>query len=598
MLSDELGFSADELLTILNHNITQTEPGLSNVPISNWMSLLPYQLRSFHRSASTPLTVQTDDTSEENQADDGNDVQLGSEKESSKLNSLPIAFIPTIVPLPKSLTWIKLRDNYRVDDQTVLRYIPYFGDDDTTGLDLSAYELVPWELEGDIGGEVIETTISTIMNRYQHLFESEEDVLLVKEIKSKDAGGKEEEIPSSLESLLMKLFSLSVTQLRQAKKHGDMYSDLLKNQISIPREVEQKLVARQGSSAFLPLFLRATKESLTHHLDDIALDQYGYRNKSDYKSVAENYLDMFCRRCYKYDCRTHGIEQPKQRFHEDPPEILAFNENGIIIPESSLNRRNKRKKAQVSASVSGEISVQEEFDDSEKCDEAKDTLSSEYYQASDGTLISYGRYHIATQDGIMTSPTKKRKSVSEKSHRVTLSESIVASRLRDMIFSSYPAVLQEYQQQSSKLPLSVTSKIAFLLGTCTPQEVDEICSGYGSTQSGGKKSHKQNSDDPNQKKKTQTKSVKDSRGTEILSNEENEKVAGPLFNLGTALTNIRKDGFSLVHQPCDHEGPCVLGICPCVDSTGYCETDCACSTSCKNRFQGCKCTPGHCRTLL
>ena len=38
------------------------------------------------------------------------------------------------VPLPKALAWTGLRTNRYARDDPVLRYVPYFGDDDTTGV--------------------------------------------------------------------------------------------------------------------------------------------------------------------------------------------------------------------------------------------------------------------------------------------------------------------------------------------------------------------------------------------------------------------------------------------------------------------------------
>lgn len=623
-LVDLLGVVATDLITVLHHNLAPTEGDSPSVALGNWMTLLPYQLRSYHRVNTSPNSIQIpDDVSEENRVDDvtlSNQQPAGLEnKECYRAVSLPIAYIPSIIPLPKSLTWIKLRDNYRVDDQTVLRYIPYFGDDDTIGFDMSAYEYVPWELEGDIGGEVIETTISTIMSKYQDVFMNEENGIQTEEI---GRGKGSNTPPSPLETTLTKLFSLSVTQLRQAKKHGDMYSDLISgtNQIQIPPRLEQKLIARYGSPTLVPLFLRSAKENFTHQLNDIVLNKHGYRNKPDYKSVAENYLDMFCRRCYKYDCRTHGIEQPKQRQHEDPPDILVVNENGAIVTETQFNRRNKRKKTGGDAASSTLVGKSiEETEDQEKVEEVKDvpqSASSDFYQASDGSQIPYGIYQRVTPN-IPTNSKKRKTAISDSSpnQRVTAPECAVAARLREMILFSNPTLMEEIQQKQKSsssslqdLPLSVTSKIAFLLGTCQPCDVSEICArGEAAIPPAMKKvNHPKESI---VKKRSQNKESKElgilSTNPEISESlreddpkAETEKIVGPLFNLGTALTNIRKDGFSLVHQPCDHEGPCVLGICECVDSTGYCETDCACSSSCKNRFQGCKCAPGQCRTLL
>jgi hypothetical protein len=44
------------------------------------------------------------------------------------------------VPLPKALAWTGLRTNRYARDDPVLRYVPYFGDDDTTGVDVAAYD--------------------------------------------------------------------------------------------------------------------------------------------------------------------------------------------------------------------------------------------------------------------------------------------------------------------------------------------------------------------------------------------------------------------------------------------------------------------------
>jgi hypothetical protein len=613
-LVDELGLETSDLKTVLHHNISQSEPDSPPVSIWNWMILLPYQLRAFHRMGLSPASIQSpDDTSEDNRADDASAPLNGIEtKETYRANTLPIIFLPTIIPIPKSLTWIKLRDNFRVDDQTVLRYIPYFGDDDF-GFDMSAYEFVPWELEGDIGGEVIETTISTIMRKYELSFEQEANQILIDlEINGDEQNRRQQ--GSSLETTLMKLFSLSLAQLRQAKKHGDMYFDLILsgNKIEIPPQLEKRLIHRFGTRSLLPLLLRTAQDSQSHQLKELVLDSYGYRNKSDYKSVAENYVDMFCRRCYKYDCRTHGIEQPKQRFHEDPLDILVVNENGAIITETLYKKRIKRKKNQLlnesaieSAGVVNDNKGSDENEEQERGEEAKEMESDlnnlDYYLASDGTRIPYGLYQKSGSDVQTSSISKKRK----VSTQPPTPECAVASRLRDMILLSDPSYLEQIQQKSSQteLPLAMTSKIAFLLGTCKPQDVSEMCFGeVGSTNAATVTSK-----ELKKKKRLQPKDTKpvnnSNPSAELLrtgpGKEENERIpTGPLFNLGAALTNIRKDGFSLVHQPCDHEGPCVLGICECVDSTGYCETDCACSSACKNRFQGCKCAPGQCRTLL
>lgn len=154
-------------------------------------------------------------------AHDGSSVKAsdsitnGSNDKASHWNKvLPTVLIPLVVPIPRSLTWCRLTENYWADEDPVLRYVPYFGDDDLTGFDTSYYEYVPGELEGEIGGEVLETAITVLTD----LFSTAGGAL--------DAEGaeKEEKIPSdddieplptALESCLMVAFGLSVTQVRQ-----------------------------------------------------------------------------------------------------------------------------------------------------------------------------------------------------------------------------------------------------------------------------------------------------------------------------------------------------------------------------------------------
>ena len=41
--------------------------------------------------------------------------------------------------------FISVTSNFRAEDEPVLRYVPYFGEDDETSIDISYYEAVPGE---------------------------------------------------------------------------------------------------------------------------------------------------------------------------------------------------------------------------------------------------------------------------------------------------------------------------------------------------------------------------------------------------------------------------------------------------------------------
>ncbi|KAG7401309.1 Histone-lysine N-methyltransferase ezh1 [Phytophthora boehmeriae] len=50
------------------------------------------------------------------------------------------------------------------------------------------------------------------------------------------------------------------------------------------------------------------------------------------------------------------------------------------------------------------------------------------------------------------------------------------------------------------------------------------------------------------------------------------------------------------YKPCMHEGMCDSTGCSCMKRDHMCEKACACSRDCPNRFEGCTCAPGSCRT--
>ena len=78
----------------------------------------------------------------------------------------PVIFLPVFLPSPRTVTWIRLPQNYWAEDQSELKYVPYFGDDDTTGCDISDYKV---QHTKPPCGEVLEVAA------YQLLFKFELD---------------------------------------------------------------------------------------------------------------------------------------------------------------------------------------------------------------------------------------------------------------------------------------------------------------------------------------------------------------------------------------------------------------------------------------
>lgn len=79
----------------------------------------------------------------------------------------PVLILPLIVPPLKTLAWIKLTHNFWAEDQSKLKYRPYLGDDDTTGFDMSDFELRPGEMAAALGGEVLEVLTRLMLDKFE-----------------------------------------------------------------------------------------------------------------------------------------------------------------------------------------------------------------------------------------------------------------------------------------------------------------------------------------------------------------------------------------------------------------------------------------------
>lgn len=188
------------------------------------------------------------------------------------------------VPLPKSVAWTTIARNYHVDDEPVLRYVPYFGDDDVTGVDVSAYEGLPAE------------------GKPHRLSEEDE------------------------------LTALFCSQISGDDQASALATALTANGSSLSNTEALQDLARS--------FLADGKG--TGQLEPTKLDAYGLRQRpAAYADLSESYRDLFCRRCYVYDCAEHGARQPLPRARRDPSarvEHLLFDDYmSLNVLEQSAN---------------------------------------------------------------------------------------------------------------------------------------------------------------------------------------------------------------------------------------------------------------------
>ncbi len=109
---------------------------------------------------------------------------------------VPTCVIPLTVAVPKSCIWANIPVNTKTEDDAVLRSLPYFGDEDLTGVDVSNFDKVPDELEPELCGEAEELTVLHMVSKY----------------KSRSSGLIRPEVYSALSSVL----GLSLSEIAKA----------------------------------------------------------------------------------------------------------------------------------------------------------------------------------------------------------------------------------------------------------------------------------------------------------------------------------------------------------------------------------------------
>ena len=362
----------------------------------------------------------------------------------------------------------------------------------------------------------------------------------------------------------------------------------------------EKLENSVGSAYLVPLLAPAVIAAFPPEVEEQYHANTGLRKSTIYSDVAANFVDLFCRRCYKYDCKTHAIKQPTPNERKDPQPPPP----GVVCPEVSSKRPLLR------ASV-------EEATPAKRGRVGRglvDKLS--FYSEVVGQELPFNMYDaqgVSTKRAVMSVRSGKTGGASQTkapaillrrpSLTSTPAECAIALKLHNILMSSRHIVSME--ETSDMIPTASSLKtleesidvaVAALLGTCLPVHVSEMYTlaqkeigdaedsvGVGSPSRPGQV--RLNRQDPSNSKGSKKKAAESGPSTIGINKQALHKIRS------TAASSMRE-----AHQPCNHKGPCVYGVCRCFEN-GYCEVTCACwGSGCDLQFQGCKCKIGQCRT--
>jgi hypothetical protein len=355
---------------------------------------------------------------------------------------------------------------------------------------------------------------------------------------------------------------------------------------------ELPLANMHGGKQFLPLTAPAVISCFPPHVEDLYHADTGLRKSPLYSIVSSNFTDLFCRRCYKYDCKTHAINQPLPNQRRDPQALTTAATNDTLKRLLSMpgDQDGSNKKSRVLEST-----------------QSADVPS--FYSEAVDALIPFSMYATSDSPAVAKKPITKakaqRKSASSGSSTsvptmlirkppvvASAAECAVALKLRDMLNSSLvvPSAGDVSPRSSQTIDIAMNEQIASLLGTCAPSDVDEMCGLAESEAIAAGVNRFASYDELHESHHADRDHKKSKKKPSALSIGINRQ----------ALHNIRSNAAQSmreVHRPCTHKGPCVFGVCDCVTANGYCEVTCACwGSQCEIQFQGCKCKIGQCRT--
>ena len=249
--------------------------------------------------------------------------------------------IPCTLPLPNCMAWNKIVRNKRTDDDPVLRYIPYFGEWDTTGMDVSAWDLLPGQCEPEVSREIDELLIVYMVQKSGGVIE-------------KDYSSKFMIRNRVIQSVLCEFLQCSRKELKKCyKKVIDgiflRIRDKEKHNARIDSDDDKSKESRQivhlnGLSALSTLL--DTPDNISFKNDDVFDMEVGLglRCGRSYNDLSQNFRYFFCRRCFVYNCQDHLERNHPMPFNrKDPPSLSTppFSRKNVNTIRYKLDHVNR-----------------------------------------------------------------------------------------------------------------------------------------------------------------------------------------------------------------------------------------------------------------
>ena len=412
--------------------------------------------------------------------------------------------LPACLTLPRGTPWSPIKKNLRRDDDPVLRYIPYFGENDDNSLDVSAFESLPGEKHG--------STMSTCLE--------DETILLTLCL----VDGTE--VPDTVlwQGLALALGTTSTfaQEAWNALTPAGLSAsplDVLRRRAAIAEDCAQQRAVR--GERCRNCFFDTTKDGDT---DPVTLGTL---------------RDLFCRRCFVFDCSLHGTMHVAHHQRRDPPcaadpPVGPFRSAADIL--SAIRTVADKGRIPADATCGLEALFPSQPRPAKKRRKGGRARSATGPARSDG-----GQVHRAGQ--------RPEPAACPRSAWTPLEDFVIARGLR--VFKK-----GALGPCSAMLPHCARGDIEEAL-----EDARASASSCGSLRGAAADRQEEGASDVDQALKSQCRQV-------------------PPHS-----------------SACAHTGPCTADTCACVASGQRCSKFCAChGSSCAHQWRGCNCRKGYCRT--
>ncbi|KAJ8544566.1 hypothetical protein ON010_g11700 [Phytophthora cinnamomi] len=534
-----------------------------------------------------------------------------------------VTYLSKIAPIPRSTTCMLARGTHRVEDDPIIRFVPYFSaaknkppeftsadrcKDTLVGMDDEINEYVLRYVVSQCGGGQDVFEALQRCGAFTQPFANYSDIL--------ERVTREE------------LYKQQVQEL-EVRRNSEGISSRKKR--AIDSLLKECFAVRNGA------YLRGRLQPLPSHVVVNHLQESGdlgvRRAPSEqYREVAIKYQDFFCRRCCSYSCRNHGREQPVPVVRVDPTYP-------VVKAASKLWRRVEEQLIEDQAQESAEdADVPMDSDRTPESDEPTSELA-----PADDTEKEHNSTQESVNGGVngAEGETTRRSLRAQTAASTKASSQLNAARLhiKKMVRSKTTDVSEYLGYDGVYQALTQDKKMEILSD-------DARCGPYCSKPVPDATTEEQNiAFDPEKSWESAEiallNKLEKSVGTNpcvlavLLATRTCAEVAGFLQQreslsqvglhelglirsgvygrnrersngvLGNSYEHLRRTRFQRMkdrganheYVPCNHDGgSCDSAQCSCMRRDHYCEKACGCSPDCSNRFPGCHCEAGQCRT--